>query len=56
MAGDFTQRGFQASLLVLVAMGLGQFDLVDDALALGRAAGELRGLLVRHQRGGHGAA
>ncbi len=32
MGSHFVQGGFQASLLIGVAAGLGQFNLVDDAL------------------------
>jgi len=40
MGSDFVQGGFQARLLIGVAAGLGQFDLVDDALFFGGAAGQ----------------
>lgn len=40
----------QASLLLAIAVGLGLFDLGRNGLALGRAAGQLRGLL-RSQQG-----
>ena len=56
MFGDFAQGFFQAGLLVRIAMGFGQFDLIDDALLLGGAAGQLRCLFGGHQRGGQHAA
>ncbi|MOA48840.1 hypothetical protein D3C78_1716440 [compost metagenome] len=49
---DFAQGLFQAGLLLGIAVDLGQFDLIDDALLLGGATGQPWRFLVRHQRGG----
>jgi hypothetical protein len=56
MGSDFAQGGFQARLLIGVAARLGQFNLVDDALFLGGAAGEARCIFGGHQWSGHHAA
>ncbi|MNF91446.1 hypothetical protein D3C84_740480 [compost metagenome] len=56
VGSDFAEGFFQAGLLVGIAVGFGQFDLVDDALFLGRAAGQAWRVFGGHQWRGHYAA
>ncbi|MNN54129.1 hypothetical protein D3C81_1689240 [compost metagenome] len=56
IGADFAQSLLQTGLLVGIAAGFGQFDLIDDALFLGRATGQARGVFDSHQGSGHYAA
>src|SRR5471030_1187698 len=56
VGGDFAQGGLQAGLLIGFAAAFGLFDLVDDALFLGRAAGQFRDFFSSHQWSGQHAA